>query len=171
MIAARSLFGVLSATIFTAATIGATPAAAGPDAGPYGVALNGTFVAFSDGQWSKTRERFEPRPSVTSVWTLTSSCTNFQDCTGTLVSDQGWSAPLVYLSQRWRATRVIPGWLKCPDGTTADGTQSFTFWARRFDVPERLDHLIGFDETIGPSGACGVNRWMNIRMPLTVTRR
>ncbi len=168
MTTAPSTLRVVSAAVMTAAAIAAAaPAAAGPD----DVALNGTFVAFSDGQWSKTRERFEPRPSVTSVWTLTSSCTNFQDCTGTLVSDQGWSAPLVYLSQRWRATRVIPGWLKCPDGTTADGTQSFTFWARRFDVPERLDRMVGFDETIGPSGACGVNRWMNVRMPLIVTRR
>jgi hypothetical protein len=168
MMAGRSAFGVLVAAIIAVTAIcAAAPVAAEPN----DVALNGTFVAFSDGQWSKTRERFEPRPSVTSVWTLTSSCTNFQECTGTLVSDQGWSAPLLYQSQSWRARHVIPGWLKCPDGSTADGTQTFTFWARRLDAPDRFTQFVGFDETIGPSGACGVNRWMNVRMPLTVTRR
>lgn len=168
MMTARGTSVVLMATAIAATALHGAPPV---DAAPNDVALNGTFVAVSDGQWSKTRERFEVRPSVTSVWTLSSSCTTFQDCTGTLVSDQGWTTDLVYASQRWRASHVIPGWLKCPDGTTADGTQTFTFWARRFDAPDRFTQLIGWDETIGPSGACGVNRWMNVRMPLTVTRR
>jgi hypothetical protein len=149
------------------ATTGTAPAAAGPE----DIALNGTFTAFSDGQWAKNREKFEPLPSVTATWTITSSCTTFQDCTGTLVSDQGWTADLVYASLRWRAAHVIPNWEPCPDGTTAPGTQTFTFWARRLDDPSRFDHLIGWDETVGPSGACGVNRWLTVRMPLTLDRR
>lgn len=53
------------------------------------------------------------------------------------------------------------------DGT---GSVSFTFWAARLDAPDRHDRLTGFDETTGPSGACGVNRWLNVRMPFTLTR-
>lgn len=133
-------------------------------------ALNGTFTAFSDGQWAKTNEIMVYQADVTATWTITSSCTTFQDCTGTVNSDQGWTAGLVYQSQRWRVTHVVERWEKCPDGTTAPGEQSFTFWADRLDAPDRHDKLTGFDQTIGPSGACGINRSLNIRMPFTLTR-
>ncbi|MCF6388193.1 hypothetical protein L2K20_14535 [Mycobacterium sp. MBM] len=168
MTTARRTIVTLMATIVAATSL---KVAAPVVATPNDVALNGTFVAVSDGQFAKTREAFDKRPDVTSVWTLSSSCTTFQDCTGTLVSDQGWTAELVYASQRWRAWHVIPDWLRCPDGTAVDGKQTFTFWVRRFDAPERFDRLIGQDETVAPSGACGVNKWMTVRMPLTVTRR
>lgn len=134
------------------------------------VALNGTFSARSDGLWAKTNEIMVYRDDVTAIWTVTSSCTTFQDCTGTVVSDQGWTADLIYQSQRWRATHVVDDWQKCPDGTSAPGEQSFTFWATRLDALDRDDLLTGFDQTLGPSGACGVNRSLNIRMPFTLTR-
>jgi hypothetical protein len=154
------------ATLVASAAIGAAPAGATGDE----VALNGTFIAFSDGLWAKTNEVFNYQADVTATWTVTSSCTTYQDCTGTVTSDQGWTADLVYQSQRWRAVHSIPEWQRCPDGSTAPGEQSFTFWAARLDAPDRHDRLTGFDETIGPSGACGVNRWLNIRMPFTLTR-
>lgn len=139
-------------------------------ASPNDVALNGTFTAVSDGTLAKTNEIFRDQATVTSTWTVVSSCVTFQDCTGTLTSDQGWTAQLVYRSQRWRGVRVIENWLPCPDGTAAPGTQSFTFWSKRLDAVDRNDRLIGWDETVGPSGACGVNRWVTVRMPLVVTR-
>lgn len=139
-------------------------------ADPNDVALNGTFTAVSDGGWAKKNEGFYPQATVTATWTISSSCTTFQDCTGTLSSDQGWTADLVYASQRWKATHVVENWEPCPDGTAADGTQTFTFWARRLDNADRENLLTGWDETVGPSGACGINRWLTIRMPLTVTR-
>nr|WP_082753760.1 hypothetical protein [Mycobacterium sp. NAZ190054] len=134
------------------------------------VALNGTFSARSDGLWAKTNEIMVYRDDVVATWTVTSSCTTFQDCTGTVVSDQGWTAELVYQSQRWKAAHVVEGWQRCPDGTTAPGEQTFTFWAERLDAPDRHDRLTGWDQIIGPSGACGVNRSLNIRMPFTLTR-
>lgn len=134
------------------------------------VALNGTFTAFSDGRWAKTNEVMAYQADVTATWTITSSCSTFQDCTGTVVSDQGWTAEAVYESQRWRASHVVPDWQRCPDGSTAPGEQTFTFWARRLDAADRHHQLTGFDQTIGPSGACGVNRWLNVRMPFTLTR-
>jgi hypothetical protein len=133
-------------------------------------ALNGTFSARSDGLWAKTNEIMTYQADITATWTITSSCTTFQDCTGTVVSDQGWTADLVYQSQRWRATHTVEGWEPCPDGTASPGEQSFTFWAERLDAADRHDRLTGFDQTIGLSGACGVNRSLNIRMPFTLTR-
>lgn len=155
--------------LVTAAAMSGAPNANGQkDDSP---ALNGTFTATSDGLWSKTNEIMVYQADVTATWTVTSSCTTFQDCTGTVVSDQGWTGNLVYQSQRWRATHIVEGWQRCPDGSTAPGEQSFTFWAARLDAPDRHDKLAGFDQTIGPSGACGVNRSLNIRMPFTLTRR
>jgi hypothetical protein len=149
---------------------GGSPAAPAHAAGEE-VALNGTFTAASDGRWAKTNEIFVYQADVTATWTITSTCTTYQDCTGSVTSDQGWTAELVYRSQRWRAVHVIPDWQRCPDGSTALGEQSFTFWAARLDAPDRQDRLAGWDETTGPSGACGVNRWLTVRMPFTLTRR
>lgn len=165
--ARRALTTALWCPVVAAAAglVGAVPAPASPD-----VALNGTFTARSDGLWAKTNEIMVYRDDVVATWTVTSSCTTFQDCTGTVVSDQGWTAELVYQSQRWRTTHVVAGWQRCPDGSTAPGEQTFTFWAGRLDAPDRHDRLRGWDQTIGPSGACGVNRSLNIRMPFELTR-
>ncbi len=157
-----ALAGLLAAVL-----LGLCPTAS---ADPNDVALNGTFSAVSDGNWAKKNESFRDEATMTARWTITSSCATFQDCTGTLTSDQGWTADVVYASQRWRATHVIENWEPCPDGTAAPGAQTFTFWAKRLDSPDRNDRLTGWDETVGPSGACGINRWLTIRMPLTVTR-
>ncbi|MCV7003153.1 hypothetical protein H7J34_23555 [Mycolicibacterium alvei] len=144
----------------------ATTAAAAPD----DTAVNGAFSAVSDGQWAKTNESYLDEATLTSTWTVTSTCSTYQDCTGTVVSDQGWTAPLVYQSGRWRVVRTLEHWEPCPDGTAAAGQQSFTFWPARRDAPDRHDLLSGWDETIGPSGACGINRSLNIRMPFRLKR-
>ena len=157
----------LVALLAVAVAVAACPVAV---AAPDDVALNGTFTAVSDGTLAKTNEIFRDQATVTSTWTIATSCTTFQDCTGTLTSDQGWTAELVYLSQRWRAIHVVDNWLHCPDGTTAPGTQSFTFWSARLDASDRHDRLMGWDETVGPSGACGVNRWVTVRMTLALMR-
>ena len=75
-----------------------------------GVAINGTYTAFSDGEWAKTNQSFHDEASVTQTWTVTSTCTTFQDCTGRVTSDQGWSADLVYVSGRWKVSRTLENW-------------------------------------------------------------
>ena len=77
----------------------ATPGTAAADDA---VALNGTYTVVSDGQWAKTNYRYHDEATVTQTWTITSSCATFQDCTGRVVSDAGWSADAVYASGRWR---------------------------------------------------------------------
>lgn len=132
------------------------------------VALNGVYAVVSDGQWTKTNYRFRDEETVRQTWTIASSCTTFQDCTGQVSSDLGWSAEAVYLSGRWRVKHTVADWMRCEDGTTAPGEQSFEFWRPRTDVGPELLH--GWDRTTGPSRACGVNRWLNIQMPLRLDK-
>jgi hypothetical protein len=135
-------------------------------------ALNGTFVAYSDGQWAKVRERYQDIPPVRSTWTITSQCNGPNDCHGVITSDQGWTAELHKPNQAWSADRFVPNWQQCPDGTTSPGRQLFRFWRTDDqgtpDLSGTSPLFTGEDKTTGESGACGVNEWMTVRMPLTV---
>jgi hypothetical protein len=151
----------MSAIVVTAAMFTA-PAHADPNDG---VAINGTYTVFSDGQWAQTDQSYHDEASVTQTWTVTSTCHTYQDCTGHVTSDQGWSSDnLVYMSGRWKVSRSVPNWEPCRDGTAASGEQAFTFWKSYPDA-----QLVGWDQTIGPSGACGFNKWLNVTMPLRLT--
>jgi hypothetical protein len=134
-----------------------------------GNALNGTFVAASDGGWAKVRDRFEDVPSVRSTWTITSTCNTSVDCHGAVVSDQGWSAELTKTSQVWRAARLIPDWQQCPDGTSSPGRQIIRFWPIDeqgvVDLSGMSTIFAGEDRTLGESGACGVSKWLIVKMP------
>lgn len=160
----KSLSALAIAALFVVATQ-LPPGIADTD----GTAVNGRFTAVSDGQWAKTNEKFRDEATVTDTWTISSECSNAFECSGQIVSDQGWTAELRYLSGQWRARRTVENWEPCADGSAAPGRQDFTFW------PDRTDHynaavLTGWDETVGPSGACGINRSLTIRMPLRLTR-
>ena len=90
----RPLSTVVSATLMAAALvagIGTTPSARATD-GDY--AINGTYVATSDGTYATTDYAFHNEATVRSTWTITSKCTTDVHCTGQVTSDQGWSAPL-----------------------------------------------------------------------------
>jgi hypothetical protein len=126
------------------------------------IAVNGTYLATSDGQWAKTNESYHDEQTVTQTWTITSSCSSFLDCTGHVTSDQGWSADARYLSGVWRVAHTVAGWEACADGTAAPGEQAFQFWP---DPTVPPGTLVGTDKTIGPSGACGKNQWLNVTMP------
>jgi hypothetical protein len=129
------------------------------------VAINGTFIAFSDGQWAQTKMSYHDEASITQTWTITSTCATFMDCTGTVVSDRGWTGDLKYSSGMWRARHTVQNWERCADGTTAPGEQTFTFHLKY--PPDGT--FVGRDRTVGPSGACGINDWLTIEMPFTLT--
>jgi hypothetical protein len=153
---------VIAAIVATAAMCTASIAHADPGDG---VAVNGTYTVFSDGQWAQTDQSYHDEASVTQTWTITSTCTTYQDCTGHVTSDQGWSSDnLVYMSGRWKVSRAVANWEPCQDGTAATGEQAFTFWK---SYPDQ--RLVGWDQTLGPSGACGFNKWLNVTMPLRLT--
>jgi hypothetical protein len=156
---------IVAAVVAMTGNIAPLPAYADTD----GIALNGTYTVVSDGIYAKTNEVFHDEAVTTSTWTIVSSCSTFQNCVGRITSDQGWTSELQFRTLIWRATRTLPGWLHCPDGTTADGQQSFTFAPARAD-DYNATALTGSDQTVGPSGACGVNRSVVIRMPLRLSK-
>lgn len=158
---------LLMALVVTGALSGAPSAHA--DSYP----LNGTYIATSVGQWAKTNEAFNDEQTVRSTWTISSSCTTFQDCSGQVVSDQGWSAPInVHDGTLWYVRRDVPNWEQCEDGVAVTGRQTFQFTPVGPDgyTLRGSPTLAGRDKTVGPSGACGVNRWLVVEMPFRLDK-
>jgi hypothetical protein len=139
------------------------------------VAINGTYRATSIGNWAKINDQYNNEPTVVSTWTISSSCTNFQECTGTLTSDRGWSAPIYMLDGlMWYAKHDVPNWERCEDGTAFTGQQTFYFYpvdpAGSGEFKLGSPTLAGKDKTVGPSGACGQNQWLDIELPLRLDK-
>ena len=140
----------------------------------YGVELDGTYRVTSNGDWAKTNDVFMNEKTVVQTWTVTSSCTSPISCTGTVTSDQGWSAPMRTTGDYWTVDRVVANWEPCPDGTAATGAEKFLFWG--FDPVNSYrdlrirDLLVGRDRTLGPTGACGVNNPLVIELPMRMDR-
>lgn len=139
-----------------------------------GLALNGVYAVTSNGQWATTNDIYRDEAVVRSTWTITSSCRwlTLSECSGQVVSDQGWTAPLVSKGGEWRVERTIPNWEPCPDGSAAEGHQLFHFYP--VDEEGQLAirgsaTLAGQDKTTGPSGACGINMPIVITMPLKLS--
>jgi hypothetical protein len=140
----------------------------------FGVELNGTYRVISNGDWAKSNEVFLDEKTVLQTWTVTSSCTSPIMCTGTVTSDQGWSAPMRTTGDYWSVDRIVENWMPCPDGTAAPGAQNFKFWGwdpvNSYRNLKIVDLLAGKNRTIAASGACGVNRPLVIELPMRLEK-
>jgi hypothetical protein len=140
-------------------------AAAQPDDG----SLNGHYIATSNGDWATTNDQFRNETSVRSTWTISSTCADPNDCTGTMTSDLGWTADIYQKSGIWYVRHAIPGWQPCPDGSAADGLQMFRFYAGDPMTgqarPSGSNTYLGDDVTSSASGACGINKQLVVQMP------
>ena len=154
-----------AATLVAGAATMLTFSAAPANAAVCEPALNGTYTAFSDGQWAQTRDSYHDETSVTSTWNITSMCTDYQDCTGRVTTTSGWSADALCSGGMWTVKRQLDNWETCEDGTTAPGQQTYLF---NTDLTDPVN-FAGWDKTIGPSGACGKNQWLTITMPFRLT--
>jgi hypothetical protein len=137
------------------------------------VALNGTFRVTSIGDWAQRNDQYFGEPTVYQTWTIGSTCVTFQECHGTVTSDQGWSAPLYMLDgEMWKLKREVPDWERCEDGTAFTGQQTFFFYPVNDHGGYQLGSptMSGKDKTVGPSGACGQNQWLDITMPLRLDK-
>ncbi len=137
------------------------------------VAVNGTFRATSIGDYAQTNDQYKGEATVVQTWTISSSCETFQECHGTVSSDQGWTAPLYMLDgQIWYVKREVPNWERCQDGTAFTGQQTYYFYPVNSYGEFTLGSptFAGKDKTIGPSGACGQNQWLGIAMPLRLDK-
>jgi hypothetical protein len=136
--------------------------------------LNGTYRAVSDGTWAKTNDVYHDETTVTSTWTVATSCTaESPDCAGQVTSSQCWNAPIrCEAAGLWYVRRHLERWVPCSDGTTAAGDQLLYFSADLSGVPslDSVSTFSGWDRTVGVSGGCGVNRPVVITMPFVLTR-
>jgi hypothetical protein len=169
----RSREVLATATLVAATVIGGLGTASSARASKDDVAINGTYRATSIGDWAKRNETYYDQPTITSTWAISSSCTTADECTGTETSDQGWSAPLyMHDGLAWWVKHEVPNWERCPDGTSFTGQQTFYFYPVDSNgIPQRgSPTLAGKDKTIGPSGACGQNQWLDIEIPFRLDK-
>ncbi len=145
-----------------------------PDAyADFGFELNGPYEVTSNGDWAKTNEKYRDEVPVREIWTFSTSCVDAHTCSGTVNSNAGWSAPVEFRTTRWILDRYHEQWEPCPDGTFSPGRQRYQFQpADANGQIERLDvrTLMGYDRTIGISGACGINTPLVISIPLTLRK-
>jgi len=157
----NTLHRISTVAVMVATAAGVVPPSAQSTVDP---ALNGVYTATSDGQWAKTNESYHDEVTVISTWTIMSSCAGAYDCTGTVTSDSGWTADILYKSRMWFVTRTHDDWMRCAEGTMAPGKQIIKF----YEDPDVKGNYVGWDTTAGPSGACGVNRPLFVEMPFTL---
>ena len=119
-------------------------------------ALNGTFTATSNGEWAATNDVFHNEQSVRSIWTISTQCSYPTECTGTVTSDFGWTAPIYQTGGEWYVKRVIPNWMPCFDGSVARRDcrcSGSTDPARAGTTTDPTsDMLVGSDATTGQAG-------------------
>ncbi|MGH3562089.1 MAG: hypothetical protein ACRDTN_09925, partial [Mycobacterium sp.] len=140
---------------------------------PEEVALNGTYRATSDGEWAKLNHQMHGMETVTSIWTVSTTCTSSKECTGQVSTDQGWSAAITLNERYWLVTHEVEGYARCSDGTTVAGHRHYKFSQQNRDniySKVGVGDLQGYETTLGPSGACGNNEWLYVEMPFTLVR-
>jgi hypothetical protein len=160
------------------AVVGLLGTASPVHATDYGVALNGTYRAFSNGEWAQTSAGpngaggamvYIDQPSKMETWTVTSDCISPIECIGEVRSDAGWTGALLFNGDSWRIDRDIPNWEPCPDGTAAPGHQNFALWGFDPNTTEKnksRDLIVGWERTLAPSGACGYNKPVVTQLPV-----
>ena len=137
------------------------------------VAINGTYRATSIGDYAQRNDQYYGEATVTRTFTFSSSCVTFQECHGTVTSDEGWSAPMYMIDGiMWYVKRDVPNWERCADGTAYTGQQTFFFYPVNSNGEFHLGSptFAGKDKTVGPSGACGQNQWLDVTMPLRLDK-
>ena len=172
----RPLGTVATAMLLAASAVGFVgPASTARAYTKEDVAINGTYRVTSIGNWAKLNDQYNGEPTTVQTWTLSSTCTTFQECDGTVKSDEGWSARLYMLDgTSWFARREVPNWEPCQDGTAFTGKQTFSFYPVNPDGSGETKLgspiLAGKNKTVGPSGACGQNQWLTIELPMRLDK-
>jgi hypothetical protein len=168
---ASVISGVAAAALTVIGSLTAPPPA---HASNFGVELNGTWKSMSNGDWAKTNDVYMDEQTIIQTLTINTDCVSPIECTGTIKSDQGWTAAMRLQFGFWTADRVVPHWLPCPDGSFADVNEKLIFWGIDPSRNERnlkiTDLLAGRDIFKGPSGGCGINKPIDVEYPLRLER-
>jgi hypothetical protein len=167
---AKQIVGSVVATTSVAlGAVGTAPLAhaAAPD-------LNGPYQSISNGQFARSNDVFKDERTVMETWEFATTCKSPIECIGEVKSSGGWTAPVTYDGDVWNIKRAIPNWEPCPDGTFAPGAQQFFFWSYDPVTNERHDTsvslLVGRNLTQSVSGSCGMNKPLQIELPLRLNK-
>ncbi|MUL81871.1 MULTISPECIES: hypothetical protein [unclassified Mycolicibacterium] len=135
--------------------------------------LNGTYIATSNGESAKSNDIFHDEPSIRSNWTISTTCSYPSECTGTVNSDWGWSAPIYKKSGVWFVKKTVDNWQPCGDGTAGPGLQVFRFFQSNENATAADPNSttwMGEDSTTGVSGSCGRSIAWFITMPFKLVK-
>lgn len=135
--------------------------------------LNGTYTATSNGEWAKTNDIFHDEASIRGTWTISTTCSYPSECTGTVDTDWGWSAPIYKKSGVWYVKKTVDNWQPCGDGTAGPGLQVYRFFPSNESataVDPASTTLLGEDSTTGVSGSCGSSKVVFITMPFKLVK-
>jgi len=125
--------------------------------------------------WAKTNDVYHDEATVTSTWTVTTSCDTASppDCAGQVASSAGWQAPISCdAAGLWSVRRHFDNWEPCKNGAAAPADQLLYFSPELSGSPsfDAVSTFSGWDRTVGVSGGCGVNQPLVIEMPFRLSR-
>jgi hypothetical protein len=155
------------------AVLGSVSLAPSAQAEDWGVDITGTWSVYSDGAWARTNQvKFEQK-SVLETWNVSTTCVSPIECTGTVTSSLGWTAP-IRLDDFWFVEHEVPNWKPCPNGTFATGHQKFQLWgmnpAEERRITRDITTFAGRNMTKTNSGACGINNSTVIELPVRMEK-
>jgi hypothetical protein len=161
--------------LYVAAVFVALASAPQANAGFCDPLLNGPYTAVSDGARAQTNDVYHDEATVTSTWTISTSCgiESPPDCAGEVVSSQGWRAPInCDAAGQWSVRRHLDNWEPCKGGVGAPADQLLYFSPDVSGSPSfaAVKTFSGWDRTVGASGGCGINQPLVIEMPLRLSR-
>jgi hypothetical protein len=144
----------------------------GPTALADNAALNGKFVAQSNGEWATTNDVYHDEATVRSIWTIAMTCTNDVVCAGQVTSDAGWTANIITTNGEYVVKRELPNWEQCSDGRTFTGHQRYRFFPvdAGGSVLPGSPVFAGFDHTKGDSGDCSRNERLEVELPFRLEK-
>ena len=105
MRALRVVVGVAATAMTVFGSVGVAPSA---QASNYGIELNGTWRVMSNGEWARTNQVLIDEKTTIENWTISSSCVSPIECTGTVTSDAGWTAPINLVKVTGSSTGTSP---------------------------------------------------------------
>ncbi|MCV7441053.1 hypothetical protein AWB91_04395 [Mycobacterium paraense] len=169
----RLMNATASVALAVAGVIGGGSVA--PAAWAYDASINGTFTATWVGEWARTNDVYHQEPMVRETWTITTSCVTATDCSGQVVSDGGWTAPInMHDGSTWFVSRDIPNWTTCPDGGPSyTGHEVIHFYPANPETGEKVlgsSVFAGREHTTGKPGACGTNLPLYIDQPFRLDK-
>ena len=144
-----------------------------PQAHAGDMALNGRFLATSNGDWAMTNDVYRDEASVRSIWTIAMTCTNVLTCAerSTVTSAGAPKSPRP--TGNTSSSETFQTGSHAPTAAeTVTGHQRYRFFPVDDNGAIRPGSRVfaGFDKTSGESGGCSLNEKLEIEIPFRLEK-